>query len=207
MRFSLFRIIDSQAYKGILNIKPIYLSSDEELSIFHQNKLENGLLHVVYNINDEYRVGTKKVGSQYNLPISTYINTFYHVNSSLLFVEDQNDIYTREILNYLKSKNIESENIELTNAFITKIIKNNNAHIKKLEYKNSEDEDIYLGPTPIDTFTKIVGENSIIDYVSLIIKQSFVSLHTKGIISIDSNNQEYLTNFLKELADEFANVI
>jgi hypothetical protein len=176
--------------------------SNDEVSIFHYNQLNNEIVHTVFNIKDEYQVGTKLSGNQLNFPVTHYINTFFHVNSQRLFIENVNEKYCEEITKYLTTNmDFIIEAVMFDSDYILSVVKQFDAKIKKVELKDKLGEEDYFFEENLSySFLKEkIMQNYSIDYISMLIENNFVSIKQSGAISVNCSELEYITKFIEEL--------
>lgn len=195
MKFTLYSVGNTKIFKNIQ--KMIKFMSNEELSVFHYNEINVGLIHVVFNIKDEYLFGTKKSGNQINMPINQYINTFYDTSSKLLFVEHINEKYCDEVRIFLENQKIKVEKFYINNKVMLETTSTLKGFIKKAEFEDVNQESIYYESINEIKLRDIVNEGNIITYLLILVDDIFISLTTKGIVSVSNNDLSYLSEFVK----------
>src|SRR5690625_2782259 len=94
MKFSLLEVEQPKKLNLLSKNRINFFVKKEDVSLFHFNELDNNFIHVVFNISDEYQVGTKKLGSQINYSYSSLINFFYIPNNRYV-------LFVYIIINYL----------------------------------------------------------------------------------------------------------
>lgn len=201
MNFSLLKVDNPNKLKSLSKNKFNFFKKDEDVSLFHFNKLENELFHAVFNINDEFVVSTKKLGNQHNYVYSSLINFFFLLNNDYAFLEYINKEYQNEVLTEINSRSRSNVNIQkLNNEFLLKINQSLNGIIKKLYYSNDEEEYFELDYVNEDSLKEIAA-HSTIESLTILFDQQYVSVSREGKISVDNSNQEYVVNFIKRLLD------
>ncbi|ADM70857.1 hypothetical protein GMA19_03051 [Paenibacillus polymyxa E681] len=196
MKFTLFSVKNKSSFKNVKNL--IKLFSDVDISIFHFNEISEDMVHVVFNIKDEYIFGTKISGNQLNMPMNQYINSFYDSTSGLLFIEYVNERYCDEVSQYLKENNVDLQRYQLTNEIMLKTLTLYNGFIKKVELTDSSGEVFLFEVLSIDVLLdKISDEKTKILSLLMLSNKNFISLTEAGIVSINNNDLDYLTNFVR----------
>ncbi|SDM16990.1 hypothetical protein [Bacillus sp. OK048] len=199
MNFTLLKIENSSKLKSLSKNKINFFKKDEEISLFHFNKLDNDLFHAVFNISDEYLVSTKKLGNQHNFIYSSLINFFFFLDNNFAIIEFINNEYQNDVLTDIKTRTKTSINIhKLDNELLLKIFHSLGGTIKKLYYSNDEDEYFELDYVKEDLLNKIANNNTI-DSFTVLFEGQYASVSSQGRISVDNSNQEYLVNFIKRL--------
>lgn len=200
MEFSLIKIDKPNRLKKLSsNLSGFLASQKEDISIFHYNELDNGLFHVVLNINDEYEIGTKKLGRQHNYPYSSLINLFFLPKYKYALIEYINENYLNDVLNFIRSKTkSELEISTINNSTITNMYNSLSGKVKKIEYTNTEGELFDKDFVDEKMFFDIVKDNNI-DRVTLSIQDRMLSLTSTGKIVIDNSNEKFLINFTKRI--------
>ncbi len=200
MRFKIFKTKNAIHFKELSNIKRSFVSENEELSLFHYFEVEKDLFHVVMHINDEYLLGTKKSGNYMNVPFSQYINCFFLKNSKYFFIEDVGDAYIKDLIAYFTDKTgVTFESFIMTNHQIEKLISQFDAVIKKVEYQDEYEEYFDYENPSHDEFISYNNELQI-DYISILCDSNFISIYKESKVSVDNSDQEYIINFVKEVA-------
>ncbi|WP_339161840.1 hypothetical protein [Siminovitchia sp. FSL W7-1587] len=199
MKFSLLKVDNPQKLIKLSKNKVSFLKKEDDVSLFHFNKFNNGLYHAVFNINDEYQIGTKKLGKQYNYPYSSLVNFFFTLESNFALVEYVNRKYQDEVINSVNNKTkAKIKKSVLDNSSIIKLIKNLGGSIKKFEYTNEADE---LLSQDFITKEEIyeIADSCTIDRALLLIDSQNVSFANNGDISVDNSDEVFLINFTKRI--------
>lgn len=199
MNFSLLKVDKPLKLKSLSKAKVNFFKREEEISIFHFNKFDSDLFHVVFNINDEYQIGTKKLGNQHNLVYSSLINFFFLLNSNYAFLEYLNKEYQEEILNEVQTRTKASVGVlTLDNELLMKIYRSLDGTIKKLQYTSPDEEYFNLEYVNDEQLNKIFNENTIDSY-TVLIEGQFISISKEGRISVDNSDEDFVINFTKRL--------
>lgn len=200
MQFSLLKIEKPNKLKRLSKNKINFLNKkEEEISIFHFNKFDDSLFHVVLHISDEYQIGTKKLGKQFNYPYSSLVNMFFILNANYILLEHINDKYTSEVIEYINnSTKTQVIKLSINNDIIIKLHELFNGTIKKVEYTNEYDEMFELDYVTKNYFHEIASNNTI-DLITLLVDNRFISLDRKGKITVDNSDENFLINFTKRI--------
>jgi|SRR5690625_2876694 len=200
MQFSLLKVEKPNNLKRLSKNKINFFNKkNEEISLFHFNKFDDSLFHVVLLINDEYQIGTKKLGEQFNYPYSSLVNMFFILNVNYMLMEHINNNYTNEAMEYVSNMTKTRLNqTTINNEMIIKLYKLFEGTIKKVEYRNEYDEMYDLDYATEDDFNQIAN-NYTIDLLTLLVDNRFISLNRKGKITVDNSDENFLVNFTKRI--------
>src|SRR5690554_2759352 len=103
MNFNLFVTEGFSIYDKTMKKKTSFLTKkNNEVELFHKNKLSSTQLHAVFYISDEYKIGTKNSGDVLSVPFNQYVNTFMFSNTDLFLVEAINNSYTDMIISNIE---------------------------------------------------------------------------------------------------------
>lgn len=202
VNFNIFRTSDSSTFKKITQKKSKFLSSSNEVDLFHVNKLSSKQIHVVFFISDEYNFGAKKSGEFVTVPFNQYINAFLFSDSPFILVESINNNYSELVVKYLE--NITASNIELvalSNKQLLSIVKLLDSIIKEIEYEDKNNETQISNKVNSDLLEQIFQEDHDISYLLLNIDNKLFSVKNKTTISINNNDEDYLINFTEDLVN------
>lgn len=202
MNFILFEVDNPKKLKSLSKNKISFFKKDDDVSLFHFNKMENELFHVVFNISDEYMVSTKKLGNQHHFSYSSLTNFFFDVNSHTTLIEYINKEYLEEVLREIEKRTKSSIRVKnVTNEHFLILQKEFLGKIKKIEYTNSDEEFLEVenvGNNFIEeNINKITIEKMVVFY-----ENQYLSVNSNGKISIDNSDQEYVIKFVKRLINE-----
>jgi hypothetical protein len=202
MRFRILEIDDSKKLLKLSKIKKSFFAKKEDLSLFHFYEIKNNMYHVIFQIADEYLLGTKRSGNYLNVPFSQYINCFFFTNARLILIEDTEEAYIEDIKKFLKEKtNAIANYYEINKNSFEKLVRYLNGFIKKIEYHDKDGDDYEAEFVPIEKFLEI-NLNFTIDYISLNVDQQFISIYRNGKISVDNSDEEYLIKFAGAIINE-----
>jgi hypothetical protein len=202
MRFRILEIDDSKKLLKLSKIKKSFFAKKEDLSLFHFYEIKNNMYHVIFQIADEYLLGTKRSGNYLNVPFSQYINCFFFTNARLILIEDTEEAYIEDIKKFLKEKtNAIANYYEINKNSFEKLVRYLNGFIKKIEYHDKDGDDHEVEFVPIEKFLEI-NLNFTIDYISLNVDQQFISIYRNGKISVDNSDEEYLIKFAGAIINE-----
>src|SRR5699024_5220650 len=144
------------------------------------------LIHVVLHISDEYQIGTKKLGEQFNYPYSSLINMFFILNVNYALIEHINDKYSDDSLKYINHITRTKVNkFTISNRIIIKLYDLFRGEIKKLEYTNEDDELFDLDFVAEDDFYNIANESTV-DRLTMLVNNRYISINSKGEITVDN---------------------
>lgn len=182
-----------------------FKNNDDDINLFHFNEIETGMFHIVYNIEDVYQVGTKRVGNQMNLPFRQFINCFFFIDNEYFLLEETIDQYREDLVKHVETKaGVAIKLKTLNNNDFVKLFSYLNGFIKRLEYVDENEVDYFLNSVSGKEFNEI-AENYTLDRVTLLVEDQFVSIYRKGKISVDNSDEEYLIKFTKEIANAIHN--
>lgn len=199
MKFTIFVIEGNSDFHVLKNMNDSF--SNDELTLFHFNDFNQKISHAVFNVKDEYLFGTKLSGNQINVPMNQYINTFYNKNLRLLFIEHINEKYSEEIAKYLKRNMIKNRNVNFDNQSILNITSHYSGFIKKVDLDNDfEDDHIVYESKSVDSLRLELESNTrlTITYLLMLVKDHFVSLSSKGQLSVNNSSLKFLTEFIED---------
>lgn len=201
MNFSLLRVEHPKKLKRISKSKINLLKKDEEISLFHFNELYNGLFHAVYYLQDEYKIGTKKLGVQHNYAYSSLINFFFSPESPYAFIEYVNNEYQKESIREIEKKaNTTMQVLDINNNLFNRFYKELQGTVKKINYSNDDGELLDLDFVSDDKFNQILKDN-IIDGITILFDNKFVTITNEGRISVNNSEENYVYNFIKRILD------
>lgn len=202
MIFKIIKVDDQLQLGKLGKLKKSFFSlKKDDISLFHYQQVKENMYHVVFHSNDEYLLGTKKIGNQTSVPFSQYINFFFFSNSSYCLIENTDQVYFDEIKNYILQKTKSKvQEYSLEKEDFHNIVNRLGGFIKKMEYSDGE-EDFERNFTSIDEFNKINDEYSI-DYISLNNEEYFISIYKSGKVSVGNSDEEYLIDFAEVIVNE-----
>lgn len=199
MNFSLLKVNNPNKLKHLSKNKINFFKKEEDISLFHFNKFDNELYHAVFNVQDEYKVSTKKLGEQHNYVYSSLVNFFFLSGSSYAFVEYINKEYQEEVLNELMRRTrTKIELLKVNNELIKILYKDLDGIIKKINYTNEDGELLELDYVTEEKFNEIVYKN-IVDDFTILFEGQFIKVSKEGRISVNNSDENYLINFTKRL--------
>ncbi|KGX94049.1 hypothetical protein N781_00445 [Pontibacillus halophilus JSM 076056 = DSM 19796] len=206
MNFSLYQVDKPKKLKRLSSNKmSFFKNNDDDINLFHFNEIETGMFHIVYNIEDVYQVGTKRVGNQMNLPFRQFINCFFFIDNEYFLLEETIDQYREDLVKHVETKaGVAIKLKTLNNNDFVKLFSYLNGFIKRLEYVDENEVDYFLNSVSGKEFNEI-AENYTLDRVTLLVEDQFVSIYRKGKISVDNSDEEYLIKFTKEIANAIHN--
>ncbi|MDV6377713.1 hypothetical protein ORD22_05470 [Sporosarcina sp. GW1-11] len=199
MNFNLFKSEECSYYERIVKRKSRFLSQkNNDVDLFHVNKLSPNQLHAVFHISDEYKFGTKNSGDVLSVPFNQYINTFFFSDSSMFLVEAINDNYSNMVIDNLvaKTKNNQIRKMSLTNRQMLDIVISLDARIKLIEYER-DDESFEL--ENVDSYSEAFEDTNNIHYLLLNVKDKLMSIKMGNTISVNNSEEDYLIRFTGEL--------
>ncbi|WP_339245703.1 hypothetical protein NST58_01045 [Paenibacillus sp. FSL R10-2796] len=199
MKFTIFVIEGKSDFHVLKSMNDTF--SNDELTLFHFNDLNQKIAHAVFNIKDEYLFGTKLSGNHINVPMNQYINTFYNKSLRLLFIENINEKYSEEIAKYLRLNSIQNRTVNFNNQSILNITSHYGGFIKKVDLDDELDEDhITYESKSVDSLRLELESNNnlTINYLLMLVKDHFISLSSKGQLSVNNSTLKFLTEFIEE---------
>lgn len=177
----------------------------DEVNLFHFNEIDTNMFHIVYNIEDEYQVGTKRVGNKMNLPFRQFVNCFFFLENEYFLLEETIDQYQEDIIKHIESKaSVSINQTKLENTDFLKISNSLNGHVKKVEYIDENNDDYFLESIRGEEFEAIINR-FILDRLTLLVENRFVSIYRKGKVSVDNSNEDYLIKFTRQIVDAIYN--
>ncbi|HDR7432660.1 hypothetical protein [Bacillus albus] len=195
MKFNIFKVSDSKKLLKITKKRTSFLAKKTGINTFHANELNHNFHHIVFHIPDEYNVGSKTGGNYINFPFSQYVNSFVFLDGNYFLVELINEGYTKEVLDYINQKTgVSFDKINFDSNVINRLVSTLNGKIKQVEYVNEEGDDQVLEHVKQEQFLQIVN-NYDVEYVLLNVDDRLISLHNRGILSVDNSDEDYLIKF------------
>ncbi|MGC4378310.1 hypothetical protein WD019_15480 [Fictibacillus sp. Mic-4] len=206
MKFTVFKLSSTNNYIKLKKQKSnFFFSKPDDITVFHFNEIKNDLLHVVFRVSDEYLIGTKKGVNHLNLPFSQFVNSFLFKDKGFFLIESIDPKYVEEIVKYIKKNTgMKLDYYPFNKKNMGKMVSALNAHIKKVEYSNDVGDDFYKDFVKFEEFERINNENNI-EYIVLSVKDRFVSINSKGIISVDNSDEDFLINFTEVIVNALSN--
>lgn len=199
LKFSLLKVDNPQKLLKLSKNKVSFLKKEDDVSLFHFNKFDNGLYHAVFNINDEYQIGTKKLGKQYNYPYSSLVNFFFTLESKFALVEYVNRQYQDEVISSVNNNTkAQVKKSRLENSTIINLIRSLEGSIKKVEYTNEDEELLSKDFITKEGFYEL-AYSCTIDRVLLLVDNQNISFVNNGDISVDNSDETFLINFTKRI--------
>lgn len=202
MRFNILQVNDQNKLKKLGGFKKSFFAKKDDINIFHYYEVENEMFHVVFRINDEHLLGTKKRGNYLNVPFTQYINCFFFLKSKLIVIEQIEEAYVYDIAQFIEEKtgSIISA-FKFEKKHFQKMVNFFDGFIKKIEYYDEHEDDYEIDFADITQFNEI-NANYNIDYISLNVETQFISLYKSGRISVDNTSEEYLIKLIKDVVNE-----
>ena len=136
MNFSFLEVESPKKLKKLSKRKISFLNKkDEDVSVFHYNAVDEEIIHVVFNINDEYQVSTLKLGNQYNFSYSSLLNFFFIPNRNYAFLEYINQEFEEMVIKEINNRcGTSIDSSKFINKNFWEIYVGLNGTIKKLNY-------------------------------------------------------------------------
>ncbi|TBX90833.1 hypothetical protein E0M29_09790 [Bacillus cereus] len=195
MKFTIYKVSDSKKLLKITKKRTSFLAKKNGINTFHFNELNRNFYHIVFHIPDEYNVGSKTTGNYINFPFSQYVNSFAFLDSNYFLVESINEGYTKEVLEYISAKTGVSFNkVNFDKSVVQRLVLTLDGKIKQLEYVDDDGDDEVLEHVQKEKFLTIVNHYDI-EYILLNVEDRLISLHQKGVLSVDNSDEEYLIKF------------
>lgn len=199
MNFSILKVDKPNKLTSLSRSKINFLNKEEDISLFHFNKFDDDLYHVVFNILDEYQVSTRKLGQQHNHAYSSLVNLFFLADSHYVLIEYINKNFQEEVINELMRRTkVIIESPKLNNELLAILYYDFNGVIKKLNYTSKDEELLSVDYVNEKDFTEIVSENTVDDF-TLLVENQFIKVSRTGRISVNNSNENYLVNFVKRI--------
>jgi|GEM_PF-2923145 len=202
MNFLILKTNDSKKLMKIAKEKTSFLPK-QDINIFHINKINNSMIHIVFHIPDEYHIGTKRGGSYLNVPFSQYVNTFLFKNSSYFLMEYIEENYIKELSNYIKKKtNADIFRVAMDNNLFNKLVSSLPGFIKQVEFIDENGDEQIIESLTIDKFHNYCIDNKYtLEYILLNVDQQFISMDKNGKISVDNSDEKYLIKFTEVIVN------
>ncbi|MGE6895621.1 hypothetical protein [Priestia flexa] len=199
MNFTLFEVDNPKRLKKLSVNKVNFFKKHEDIELFHFNEIEKEMFHIVYRIKDEYQVGTKRVGNQMNLPFTQFINCFFFLESNYFLVEEVLEEYQKDVTLHIQQKaNVTIQRKAIINDNFLSVYTSLSGFIKKLEYIDEDENDFYLDSVSNEEFRKIINQYKV-DRLTMSVDEQFVSIYSKGRISVDNSDENYLIKFTRKI--------
>ncbi|RYI26644.1 hypothetical protein EVU96_19970 [Bacillus infantis] len=205
MNFTLFEVDNPKRLKKLSVNKVNFFKKHEDIELFHFNEIEQEMFHIVYHIKDEYLVGTKRVGNQMNLPFTQFINCFFFLESNHFLVEEVLEEYQKDVTLHIQQKaNVTIQRKDIINDHFLSIYTSLSGFIKKLEYIDEDENDFNLDSVGNEKFRKIINQYKV-DRLTMSVDEQFVSIYSKGRISVDNSDENYLIKFTRKIINAIDN--
>lgn len=205
MNFTLFEVDNPKRLKKLSVNKVNFFKKQEDIELFHFNEIKDDMFHIVYHIKDEYQVGTKRVGNKMNLPFTQFVNCFFFLENNYFLLEEVLEEYQNDLTAHVQEKaNVKIERKALENEHFLSVYSSLAGYIKKLEYKNKDEDDFYLDSVSEEKFKTIINEY-IVDRLTLSVESQFVSIYSSGKVSVDNSDENYLINFTRKVVNAIYN--
>jgi hypothetical protein len=199
LNFTLFEVDNPKRLKKLSVNKVNFFKKHEDIELFHFNEIEKEMFHIVYHIKDEYQVGTKRVGNQMNLPFTQFINCFFFLESNYFLVEEVLEEYQKDVTLHIQQKaNVTIQRKAIINDNFLSVYTSLSGFIKKLEYIDEDENDFYLDSVSNEEFRKIINHYKV-DRLTMSVDEQFVSIYSKGRISVDNSDENYLIKFTRKI--------
>lgn len=174
--------------------------------MFLYNEKPNGLVHLILKLNDEYLIRTKLFSEYTSIPFDHYINVFFNLSSSTLFVEESLGAYLDVAIEYLQRAakiQVERKKIALDTFIKLSEKYSGNSDIIRLEYLSKEsDEEVTLEYTSMLKFENLKNDFEQIDFMIWRFNEFYASINMTGKVKVDNSQDEFLVKFLGELSNE-----
>lgn len=202
MNFTLYKVNDSRSLKGLGINKISFFKKQEDIEIFHFNEIEKDMFHIVYHIKDEYQVGTRRVGNQMNLPFTQFINCFFFLQNEYFLLEEVLKQYQKDVLTHIEKKaHVSIQPFILNNNHFLNLYTSLGGFIKKLEYIDEDEDDVYFNSVTREAFVNIINSGNTIDRMTLSVEDQFVSIYQSGKVAVDNSDEKFLIKFTKEIVN------
>jgi len=199
LNFTLFKVDKPKRLKKLDSNKASFFKRHEDVELFHFNEIELNMFHIVYHLKDEYLVGTKRVGNQMHLPFTQFVNCFFFLDSNYFLIEEVLKEYQSDVTNHIQKKtNVTIERQILENDKLLEIQTNLNGFIKKVEYKDEDDDDYYLDAVSSEKLRELADDYTL-DRLTMLIENQFLSVYHNGKISVDNSSENYLIKFTRDI--------
>lgn len=205
MNFISYKVDNSRKLKKMKKEKPSYFKRGEKASVFLYNEQSNGLVHLILKLNDEYLIRTKLFDKYTSIPFDHYINVFFNIKNSNVFIEESLSAYLQVAVEFLEDRNgVSIDRKILTNeVFVNltnKFVKDSN--ITRLEYINKEEDiDRELEFVSEEEFKKINQKDIVIEFMTWRFSDFYASANINGKIKLDNSNDEFLVKWLGVFSD------
>lgn len=199
MNFSLLKVEHPNKLKSLSRNKINFFKKQEDVSLFHFNKIDDDLYHAVFNVSDEYQVSTRKLGNQYNYMYSSLVNFFFLPQNKYALMEYINKEYLEEVITDINKRTKASiSKYEINNDFFKLIFLDLNGTIKKLKYINEDEEYFELDFISNEKFIELINSN-IIEELTVLVENQFITVNKKGRVSVDNSDEQFLVHFTKRI--------
>jgi hypothetical protein len=206
MNFITYVVNKPQNFKKLKSVKQSFFGRGTDASVFLYNEKPNGLVHLILKLNDEYLIRTKLFSEYTSIPFDHYINVFFNLSSSTLFIEESLGAYLDVAIEYLQRAakiQVERKKIALDTFIKLSEKYSGNADIIRLEYLSKEsDEEVTLEYTSMLKFQKLKNDFEQIDFMSWRFNEFYASINMTGKVKVDNSQDEFLVKFLGELSNE-----
>lgn len=199
MNFSLLKVEHPKKLKSLSRSKINFFKKQEDVSLFHFNKIGDDLFHAVFNISDEYQVSTKKLGNQYNYMYSSLVNFFFLPQNKYALLELINKEFLEEVITDINKRTKAAINKhEVNNGSFGLIFHDLNGSIKKIKYTNEDDEYLESDFVSKEKFNDLIN-SSVIEELTILVENQFITVNKNGRVSVDNSDEQFLVNFTKRI--------
>ncbi|MEG0294322.1 hypothetical protein [Enterococcus sp.] len=205
MNFISYKVDNSKKLKKMKKEKPSYFKRGGKASVFLYNEQSNGLVHVILKLNDEYLIRTRLFNEYTSIPFDHYINVFFNIRNSNVFIEESLSVYLQVAIEFLEERNGVSIDqkiltneifINLTNKFL------NNSSVTRLEYIDKIDDiDKELEFVSEKEFKRLIQNDITIEFMTWRFSDFYASANINGKIKLDNSNDEFLVKWLGVFSD------
>lgn len=206
MNFITYKVDKPNNLKKMKKVKPSFFKRGSDASVFLYNEKANGLTHLILKLNDEYLIRTKLFNEYTAIPFDHYVNVFFSLENSNIFIEESLSAYLEVAVEFLEIENkinIERKTIDSDSFFNLTERFSAESDITRLEYLNKEtDEEETLNFVSLSEFKKLFKENIQIDFMNWRFKDFYASANRNGKIKLDNSNDEFLVKWLGVFSNE-----
>lgn len=201
MNFISYTVDNSKKLNKMKKSKPSFFRRGNKASVFLFNEKDNGIVHVILKLNDEYMIRTRLFEEYTSIPFDHYINVFYNSKNENMFIEESLTAYLDVAVDFLQTENdVSIERKQLSNEIFVELTDQfaGISNITRLEYYDDEiDEDRTLEFVSFSEFSQIAKKNIKIDFMNWRFKDFYASANRNGKIKLDNSNDDFLVKWLE----------
>ena len=206
MDYKVFKALEDikiDSIKNQLDNLNFYEHENEDVSIFHCNRIQDNLYHIVFHIDEEFNTVSKYVKSISKMPVNMYINSFLFLDNKIICIENVYSEYFEIINNKIYEViSIKFKEVEFDQRYLREIIEKKSKKVLQYEYED-EDGIVYNLENKFDIDKSCLNQDKIY-YINITAnldnyEDILISIKRNGQINVKANIPLVLIEILKYL--------